>query len=60
VDLPAGGTVTYVAVGTLTTNDPVVNQARVDPPPGVSDPAPGNNQATDRSGSKYFFPIIFK
>jgi uncharacterized repeat protein (TIGR01451 family) len=49
VNLPAGASVTYV-VGITVVNAPagnLVNTATVAEPVGVTDPAPGNNSATD-------------
>lgn len=49
VDLAAGGTITYTVTGKLdeAAVDSVVNTASVQPPAGVTDPDPGNNQSTD-------------
>ncbi|MGH8850912.1 MAG: beta strand repeat-containing protein [Casimicrobiaceae bacterium] len=49
VDLPAGGSVTFVVIGTVlpaTTGD-LANTATVTAPAGTTDPNPGNNSATD-------------
>ncbi len=49
VDLLAGGTVTFILTGTLSTSTTgtLTNTATVTAPPGVTDPAPGNNSSTD-------------
>src|SRR5439155_78953 len=46
--LPAGGSVTFTLVATVTAaSGTVANTVTVAPPAGVSDPSNGNNQATD-------------
>lgn len=47
VNLPAGGSVTYTAVGTIVATGALVNTAMVSAPAGVTDPNPGNDSATD-------------
>ncbi|HZF09380.1 MAG TPA: DUF11 domain-containing protein [Thermoanaerobaculia bacterium] len=49
VNLPAGGSVTYTATCAIspTATGSLVNTATVAPPPGINDPTPGNNSATD-------------
>ncbi|HEY7945643.1 MAG TPA: hypothetical protein VIH15_14160 [Casimicrobiaceae bacterium] len=49
VNLPAGGSVTFVLNGTVapTTTGNLTNTATVTPPAGVTDPNPTNNSATD-------------
>ena len=49
VDLPVGGSVTFVLSGTLgsAATGSLVNTATVAVPAGVTDPAPGNDSATD-------------
>lgn len=50
VNMPSGSTITYTVNATVnpaTTSTAVSNTATVAPPPGVSDPTPGNNSATD-------------
>lgn len=49
VNLPAGATVTYIADITVVSSPsgPLENTATVTEPPGVTDPVPGNNSATD-------------
>jgi uncharacterized repeat protein (TIGR01451 family) len=49
VNLPAGGSVTYTATCTLSVaaTGTLSNTATVTAPPGVTDPTPGNNSATD-------------
>ena len=49
VTMPAGSTITYtvVAVISASASGTLVNTATVTPPGGVTDPAPGNNSATD-------------
>ncbi len=49
VDLPVGGSATFVATGTvsLAAAGTLSNTATVTPPAGISDPVPGNNSATD-------------
>lgn len=49
VDLDANGIITYTVTGTVsaTATDAVVNTAVVQPPTGIVDPTPSNNQATD-------------
>jgi uncharacterized repeat protein (TIGR01451 family) len=58
--LPPGGQVTYTATGTLNVIGPVVNQAGVAPPAGVTDPVAGNNQATAQTESEVFLPVILR
>ncbi|MFL6375141.1 MAG: hypothetical protein ACJ73D_10780, partial [Pyrinomonadaceae bacterium] len=49
----AGNSVTFTVTGTvlITTAGPIVNTATVQPPAGISDPALGNNTATDVNGA---------
>jgi uncharacterized repeat protein (TIGR01451 family) len=49
VTLPAGATATFTVTGLVPAGltGPVANTATVTPPPGVGDPVPGNNQATN-------------
>ena len=49
VNLPAGGSVTFVLAGTVApaTSGNLVNTATVAAPPGVTDPNPADNSATD-------------
>jgi uncharacterized repeat protein (TIGR01451 family) len=49
VNLPVGGTATYALTGTVGPNaaSPLSNTATVTAPPGVTDPTPANNSATD-------------
>ncbi len=49
VNMPAGSTITYTAMATVSAaaTGTLSNTATVTPPAGVSDPAPGNNSATD-------------
>ncbi|HEV7508576.1 MAG TPA: IPTL-CTERM sorting domain-containing protein [Thermoanaerobaculia bacterium] len=49
VNLPAGGSVTYIASCTLSNSatGTLANTATVTAPAGVTDPTPGNNSATD-------------
>jgi hypothetical protein len=49
VDLPAGASVTYTVAVTVsgTPSGPLTNTATVAAPPGITDPVPGNNSATD-------------
>ncbi|ANB18193.1 Hypothetical protein I596_2181 [Dokdonella koreensis DS-123] len=49
VNLPVGGTATFVVTGTVsaTASGDLVNTATVAVPGGMSDPVPGNNSATD-------------
>jgi uncharacterized repeat protein (TIGR01451 family) len=49
VNLPAGGSVTYTASCTISPGaaGSLINTATAAPPPGVSDPNPANNAATD-------------
>ena len=44
--LPAGGSVTITINATAPGSGPLVNDARVDPPAGATDPNPGNNTAS--------------
>jgi uncharacterized repeat protein (TIGR01451 family) len=60
VDLPVGGTVTYVAVGTADTSGPIVNHASVAPPSGVPDPVMGNNAASAHTFCKNYLPLIYR
>lgn len=48
VDLPSGGSVTYVVTGTVApgTSGNVANTASIATPAGVTDPTPANNSAT--------------
>ena len=41
--LPSGGSVTFTISGTAPTSGSLSNSASVTPPPGVTDPDPGNN-----------------
>src|SRR5260221_7136953 len=49
VNLPVGTSVTYSANATVIAapSGPLVNTAMIIPPAGITDPAPGNNSATD-------------
>ncbi len=49
VNMPAGSTITYVVVATISASatGTLVNTATVAAPPTVTDPTPGNNSATD-------------
>ena len=49
VNLPAGGSVTFIVTSTLSpaATGTLVNTATVTPPGGTTDPTPGNNRATD-------------
>lgn len=49
VDLPVGGTLTFIATGTLSleATGELVNTATVAAPPGIPDPVPTDNTATD-------------
>ena len=49
VNLPVGATVTYTVTGTAAAaaTGTITNTASVTAPPGVTDPVPGNNTATD-------------
>ena len=49
VDLPVGGTVTFKVNGTVAASagNTLTNKVTIATPGGVSDPAPGNNSATD-------------
>jgi hypothetical protein len=49
VNLPAGATVTFTVNASISSaaTGNLVNTATVTPPPGTTDPAPGNNSATD-------------
>ncbi|MFO1316169.1 MAG: hypothetical protein U1F58_11255 [Burkholderiales bacterium] len=49
VDLLAGGTATFTLTGTLSgsASGSLTNTASVAPPPGTTDPNPGNNTSTD-------------
>ena len=49
VNLPASGTVTFVAAATISPNATgnLTNTATITPPLGTNDPNPGNNSATD-------------
>jgi uncharacterized repeat protein (TIGR01451 family) len=49
VSLAAGSTVTYVLTGTISPSatGTLSNSATVTPPPGTTDPTPGNNTGTD-------------
>ncbi|MHB8883363.1 MAG: IPTL-CTERM sorting domain-containing protein [Thermodesulfovibrionales bacterium] len=49
VDLLSGGTATYTVAATISGSaaGPIINTATVTGPAGVTDPAPGNNSATD-------------
>src|SRR5262249_52042534 len=51
VDLPAGGSVTFTATGTVAPDavGTLSNTASVTPPADTPDPAPANNSATDTS-----------
>jgi uncharacterized repeat protein (TIGR01451 family)/fimbrial isopeptide formation D2 family protein len=48
-NLPAGGSVTYTAICTVSgaASGTIINTATVAAPAGVTDPTPGNNSATD-------------
>jgi uncharacterized repeat protein (TIGR01451 family) len=59
VDLPVGGTATYTLTGMVSPSatSPVTNTATVAVPPGLGDPYPSNDSATDEdvlSGADYF------
>src|SRR6185436_5923010 len=49
VNLPVGTAVTYTVSATVIAapSGPLVNTAMITPPAGITDPAPGNNSATD-------------
>jgi large repetitive protein len=49
--LPNGGSVTFTVAGTVAGDapSPLVNTATIAPPPGVTDPTPGNNNGGDSS-----------
>jgi uncharacterized repeat protein (TIGR01451 family) len=47
VDLPAGGTATFIATGTASGTGTLVNTATITSPAWVVDPVPGNDSATD-------------
>jgi uncharacterized repeat protein (TIGR01451 family) len=53
VNLPNGATATFTYTGTIGADvrGTLVNTATVTPPAGVSDPVPGNNEATDNSAA---------
>ena len=53
LDLPAGSTVTYSVTATLPSNasGSLVNTAVISQPPGITDPTPGNNTASDVDSS---------
>jgi uncharacterized repeat protein (TIGR01451 family) len=53
VTLPVGSTATFTVSGTVPpgTTGPLVNSATVATPAGTTDPAPGNNQATDNNNA---------
>lgn len=49
VSIPRGGLVVFTVTGTIASNltGPLTNTAMVAPPPGVTDPMPGNNSSSD-------------
>lgn len=49
VDLPVGASATYTATCSIAASatGTLSNTATIAPPPGIGDPVPGNNQATD-------------
>jgi uncharacterized repeat protein (TIGR01451 family) len=53
VNLPSGATATFTYTGVIGADvrGTLVNTATVTPPAGVSDPVPGNNEATDNSAA---------
>src|SRR5262249_48157535 len=53
VTLPVGTTARFIVSGTVpsATTGTLTNTATVTPPPGVADPIPGNNSATDTSAA---------
>ena len=53
VTLPAGTSAKFSLSGTVPagTTGPLINTATVTPPPGVTDPVPGNNEGTDNNSA---------
>lgn len=61
VDLPAGGTATFVASGVIqaSASGSLSNTASVSPPPGILDSFPANNSATDDDVLLPAPPVIY-
>ena len=53
VTLPVGTQATFTVTGTVPSGatGPIVNTVTVNPPPGTTDPVPGNNLATDNNAA---------